>query len=132
LRFNSNPRSQSRTSDTQKDCNSYQNSNENSGANENIVTVYKVESEQSSGQRSPFTNRFTKIENPNISKPIAVNIRKVKDEEKNSSFAKIEKLKKYLEKILGLENFLEIYFKVNVTLKIYIKFILILFLGILS
>jgi hypothetical protein len=34
--------------------------------------------------------------------------------DKNSVFSKIEKLKKFLEKFLGLEPFLEIYFKINV------------------
>ncbi len=75
------------------------------------LNVYKIASSSSSKNSS---ERFSHNKKKSEKNENAV-VEQTYD--KNSVFTKIEKLKKFLEKFLGLETFLEIYFKINVSYK---------------
>ena len=74
------------------------------------ISVYKI----SSGHSSKNSSSRLTTENISNKGSKSIESNKVLKEDKNSDFTKIEKLKKYLENFLGLDNFLEIYFKTNV------------------
>jgi hypothetical protein len=107
LKFNSAQQTPSQVSSKSV---SQSHSNLNSFSNPEEINVYKIDSENSS---KTSTSRLT---NGNKQKPITNGEYKTTRDDKNSVFTKIEKLKKFLENFLGLENFLEIYFKINVSL----------------
>ena len=105
LKFSSRPKSYSQSSNSL--------SQKNSNSNTEEINVYKIESENSSKKS---TSRLT-IDVENNIQPVSnkeYNSKSRKDDK--SIFSKVEKLKNILEKFLGLENFLEIYFKINVSI----------------
>lgn len=121
LKFNSNPKTLSATSDSQKNNSALKDSNSvgstiNLG-DENTNTIYKIDSECSSKNSSNRLTASHKNSNsythssPAKNKVPMTNQDITKD--KSSVFSKIEKLKKILENFLGLENFLEIYSQIN-------------------
>jgi hypothetical protein len=107
LKFNSCQRTPSQSPNSQ----TLSHSLKNSISNPDEINVYKIESENSSKTSS---SRLTTGKKQNYVKPVTNSQYKVTFDDKNSVFSKIEKLKKFLENYLGLENFLEIYFRINV------------------
>ena len=101
LNFNMYPKSPSIDTDSLKNTSDYRDT---ITFNEDI-NLYKIEFESSNNSSNGLfsPNKINSTSKECIQK----------EEDMNSVFTKIEKLKKFLENYLGLENFLEIYFQIN-------------------
>jgi hypothetical protein len=81
-----------------------------SSVDERINNIFNKIAEKKNRKKPNVLN----MENKTPSKEDLTNTPKIDKNDEKSVFTKIEKLKTYLEKILGLEIFMDLYFKINV------------------
>jgi len=108
LKFNSIPNSNN--SDSQKNTSELKELNSITIVED--VSIYKIHSDSSKNNSDMAIETIVDVDNE-ASNRVRENDIDNKLEERNSVFTKVEKLKKFLENFLGLEAFLDLYFKIN-------------------